>query len=299
MPACQVRHWKNSSHQAAPQRMAKARNPQSKTVQTTTSFKRMVLVQTSSSASKDVDRLPFKKVPSAVPLDAAAGGQWNPLTRYVSLDPLDALGILILLSSMIFVMFPQIDVRVSRFFTSGTHFYLSDNPLLLLIRDANRMLPYIVLPMMIVLMMAKPLKRSDRLTTRRALFVVFSYVLGSAIMVHLFKNFFARARPRDVMEFGGAMEFTPAWQFASICERNCSFPSGEAASAAAFLALLVFVPNAYRKYVTALIVPLSIIAALNRVVFGAHFLSDVVLGWILVCWLMLWLHRKMGLNTDV
>lgn len=252
-------------------------------------------MQTSSSASEDVNRLPFNSSP--VSLDAAARGRWNPLTRYISLNPLGALGILLLLSSMIFVMFPQVDMRVSRYFTSGTEFYLSDNPLLLWIRDANRILPSIVLPVMIILIIAGPLKLSARLTTRRALFVVVSYVLGSAIMVHLFKNFFARARPRNVIEFGGTMEFTPAWQFASMCERDCSFPSGEAASAAAFLSVLVFVPDAYRKYVAALIVPLSIIAALNRVAFGAHFLSDVVLGWILVCWLMFWLHRKMGLDT--
>jgi membrane-associated phospholipid phosphatase len=248
--------------------------------------------------SKDVNRLPFKHVSCAVPGDEAASERWNPLIRYVLMHPVGALGILSLLSTMIFVMFPHLDMRVSRFFTFGIYFFLSDNPVLLWIRDANRMLPYFVLPVMVILMLATPFQRSARVTTRRALFVVASYVLGSAIMVHVFKNFFARARPRDVIEFGGTMEFTPAWQFASMCERNCSFPSGEAASAAAFLAVLVFVPSAYRKYVAALIVPLSMIVALNRVAFGAHFLSDVVLGWILVCWLMVWLHRKMGLNND-
>lgn len=272
------------------------RQPPIKICQTTISPKRMVLVQTSCSASNDVNRRPFQKAPSEVPLDASASGRSDPLTRYVSLHPLAAPGFVIILSSMVFVMFPQTDMRVSRFFTFGTHFYLSDNPLLLLIRDANRVLPCIVLPIMVVLMMARPLERSARLMTRRALFVLLSYVLGSAIMVHLFKNFFARARPQDVIEFGGTMEFTPAWQVASMCERNCSFPSGEAASAAAFLSVLVFVPNAYRKYVAALLVPLSMIVALNRVVFGAHFLSDVVLGWSLVCSLMLWLYAKMGLN---
>jgi membrane-associated phospholipid phosphatase len=278
--------------------MPKPRDPQSEHIQTTTSSKRMVTVQTSSSASKDANRPASKEVACAVPLDAAASGRWNALIRYVSLHPMRVLGILTLSSTMIFVMFPHIDMRVSRFFTFGTHFYLSDNPVLLRLRDANRMLPYIVLPLMVILMLARPLKLSARAVTRRALFVVVSYVLGSVIMVHVFKDFFARARPRDLIEFGGTLEFTPAWQFASMCERNCSFPSGEAASAAAFLAVLVFVPTSYRKYVAALLIPLSIIVALNRVAFGAHFLSDVVLGWILVCWLMVWLYRKMGLNHD-
>jgi membrane-associated phospholipid phosphatase len=258
----------------------------------------MCPVDNSSSASKDASHLSFKRISRIPPLSEIARRHWGDLSRYVSTNPLAALGILILLSSMLFVIFPQIDMGVSRFFTFGQRFYLSENPMMLWIRDANRMLPYIVLPVMIVLLAARSLHRSSRSMPRRALFVVLSYLLGSAITVQVFKNFFSRARPRDVIEFGGALEFTPAWQFASMCERNCSFLSGEAASAAAFLAVLVFVPRAYRKLVAAMLVPLSIIVALNRVAFGAHFLSDAVLGWMIVCWLMLWLHRKLGLHSD-
>ncbi|WP_137158165.1 phosphatase PAP2 family protein [Rhizobium sp. FKL33] len=259
-------------------------------------FKRMFPVQNSSSVSKDDSQLSFKKISYIRRLNETVRRHWNPVSVYVSLNPLAALGIVILLCSMLFVMFPQIDMGVSRFFTFGTRFYLSENPLLLWIRDANRMLPYIVLPIMIVLLAARPLHSSFRSMTRRALFVVLSYVLGSAITVQVFKNFFSRARPRDVIEFGGTLVFTPAWQFASVCERNCSFLSGEAASAAAFLAILVFVPRPYRMVVAAPLVPLSIIVALNRVAFGAHFLSDALLGWLIVLWLMLWLYRKMGLD---
>ena len=257
----------------------------------------MVLVQTSYSASKDVNRPPLGKLASLAPIDGTAGGSWASRGRTVPLHPPLVLGKLVLLSSMLFVMFPQIDLGVSRFFADGTHFYLSDERMLVLVRDANRMLPYLVVPVMIVLMVARPVRRSAPLISKRALFVLLAYALGSAVMVHAFKFFFGRARPQHVIEFGGAMEFTPAWQFASMCKSSCSFPSGEAASAAAFMAVLVFVPDAYRKYAAAVIVPLSIFVALNRVVMGAHFLSDAVLGWLLVCWLMFWLHGRMGLKT--
>lgn len=256
-------------------------------------------MHTSSSASRDVSRLPSPKIVALRPIDGMADGNWPPQGRSAPLQPSHVLGKLVFLSSMAFVMFPQIDLGVSRLFTDGTQFYLSDNRLLVLIRDANRMLPYLVVPVMIVLMVARPVRRSAPLMSKRALFVLLTYALGSALMVHAFKFFFGRARPQHVIEFGGAMEFTPAWQFASMCKSSCSFPSGEAASAAAFIAVLVFVPDAYRKYAAAVIVPLSIIVALNRVVMGAHFLSDAVLGWLLVCWLMFWLHGRMGLKTGV
>ncbi len=260
-------------------------------------FQRMVTVQVSSPTSKDINRRSYGAFPSPLRVEDRPSRRRRHLTRYCSSHPLAAFGFLILFSSMMFVMFPQIDMSVSRFFALGTQFPLSENPALLSIRDANRMLPIIVLIPMLVLLMVRPFHRSTRLLSKRAWFVIVSYILGPTIIVHTFKTFFARARPRSLTEFGGTMDFTPAWQFASMCERNCSFPSGEAASAAAFLAVLVFVPKTYRDYVAALIIPLSIMVALNRVVFGAHFLSDVVLAWLMVCWLMLWLYRKMGLHS--
>jgi membrane-associated PAP2 superfamily phosphatase len=260
-------------------------------------FHRMVTVQASSPTSKDIRRRSYGAFPSPVRIDDGPGTRWHHFTRYCSLHPLAAFGFLILFSSMTFIMFPQIDISVSRFFALGTQFPLSENPALLFIRDANRMLPYIVLIPMLILLTVTPFRCSTRLLSKRARFVVISYVLGPTIVVHTFKTFFARARPRSLTEFGGTMDFTPAWQFASMCERNCSFPSGEAASAAAFLAVVVFVPKAYRDYAAAVIIPLSIMVSLNRVIFGAHFLSDVVLAWLMVCWIMLWLYRKMGLHS--
>ncbi|KQW69527.1 hypothetical protein ASD03_33935 [Ensifer sp. Root127] len=36
-------------------------------------------------------------------------------------------------------------------------------------------------------------------------------------------------------------------------------------------------------------IPVVLAFSLNRIAFGAHFLSDVVLAWSLMLWIMLWL----------
>ena len=108
-----------------------------------------------------------------------------------------------------------------------------------------------------------------------------------------------RVRPRDLVEFGGNADFTPVWQFSAACSRNCSFPSGEAAVAAALLSLLVFVPMKYRWGAAVIVTPCLMFVAFNRVIFGAHFLSDVMLGWLLTVFVMAWIWRWVDINTRV
>lgn len=200
-----------------------------------------------------------------------------------------------LLVSFLFMIFPMIDLAVARFFARGTEFTLSGHPVLMGLRQIGLKAPLIAMAAM-ALMIVLALLRSGKLSREkisRPLFVLLSLVTGQ-LVVETLKPLIGRARPRQLIEFGGDAVFTPVWQFAAECSRNCSFPSGEATGAASMLALLVFVPKKYLAFVAAGYAPLLMLIAFNRVMFGAHFLSDVMLGWLITMLAMAWIWRLLA-----
>ncbi len=76
--------------------------------------------------------------------------------------------------------------------------------------------------------------------------------------------------------------FTAVWQVSQACARNCSFSSGEAASAAVLPVLVLLLPRRWRLAALVLLVPFAVAASVNRIAFGSHFLSDVLVSWLFV-----------------
>lgn len=190
--------------------------------------------------------------------------------------------ILLGLVSLIFAAMPELDLIVSRFFWNpAAGFAFTTNSLLIAFRDANRFLPWVVIGIVTTLLIPNPFLRNLKYppAPHKLLFVLTFFAAGPGLGVHLIKMLVGRARPRALEEFGGTAFFTPPWQLTDQCVRNCSFISGEAASAFALLILVVFINP---KYSTLYLAAAGIAAAafsFNRVVFGAHFLSDVVIAW--------------------
>ncbi|OYR07943.1 phosphatase PAP2 family protein [Brucella grignonensis] len=206
----------------------------------------------------------------------------------------------LLISSLIFIMFPTFDLAVTRFFANGNSFPWSENPILLAVRDANRRAMIYLLILMIVMIVLYAVKpqKFKFFQPHKAFFVILTFLIGPFLIVQFLKNFFARARPRSLHEFGGSADFTPVWQYAVQCSRNCSFPSGEAATAAATLSVIILIPVKWRPIAVAVITPILLLASFNRVIFGAHFLSDVAIAWGLMCCLMIWLWRRISQNAQ-
>jgi membrane-associated PAP2 superfamily phosphatase len=190
--------------------------------------------------------------------------------------------ILLGLVSVIFAAVPELDLMVSRFFWEpATGFNANQDRFLLAFRDTNRLLPWVVVGTAVALLIPNPLLRHLKYppAPHKLLFVLTFLAAGPGLGVHWIKMLVGRARPRALEEFGGSADFTPPWQLTDQCVRNCSFISGEAASAFALLALVVFIRPKYSKFY---LFTVGIVAAgfsLNRVVFGAHFLSDVMIAW--------------------
>lgn len=111
----------------------------------------------------------------------------------------------------------------------------------------------------------------------RCWFMIAVLFVGPGVVANLiFKDNLGRARPRDVIEFGGSKAFTPPLVPSRECPRNCSFVSGEASSIyAAFFALALLLPQ-YRMALLAGGIAAGTLAGAVRIIQGAHFLSDVV-----------------------
>jgi len=111
----------------------------------------------------------------------------------------------------------------------------------------------------------------------RCWFMIAVLVVGPGVVSNLIlKDNLGRARPRDVVEFGGTKAFTPALTPSGECPRNCSFVSGEASSMfAVFFGLAMLLPQ-YRRGLIVAGLATGVLAGSIRIVQGAHFMSDVL-----------------------
>lgn len=115
------------------------------------------------------------------------------------------------------------------------------------------------------------------LAQARCWFMIAVLVVGPGVVANLvFKDNMGRARPRDVIEFGGTKAFTPPLVWSSECPRNCSFVSGEASAMfAPFFALALLLPR-FRLGLLATGIAAGFLVGMVRIVQGAHFLSDIL-----------------------
>jgi lipid A 4'-phosphatase len=121
-------------------------------------------------------------------------------------------------------------------------------------------------------------EQAGTFSNRFLLFVLAALAVGPGLVVNAgFKDNWGRARPRDVTEFAGDRQFTPALQPTDQCDRNCSFVAGHP-SVVYWLAALGFAVAAGRRRnrIFAAAAALGLIAGFGRIVQGGHFLSDVI-----------------------
>lgn len=188
----------------------------------------------------------------------------------------------LVLELALFAAFPGIDHAVSgAFFRAGT-FPLAHVPVLETVRD-------LIWDAAIALcLLCAALWAAVGLRARRAAsdwrpfaFGTLTFALGPILVVHSMKELWHRARPRDVLEFGGGLDFTLPGRIAGQCASNCSFPSGETAGAAAMGIVLLVLLARRRRVLAAVVGAVAIGGGLLRIAVGAHWLSDVVTAWLL------------------
>jgi membrane-associated phospholipid phosphatase len=217
------------------------------------------------------------------------------LRRCVLASPVLTLSALLLGVSLLFMLAPRIDFAVSGlFYDPAAGFGGRRAAMVSLLRDAGWLLEWAFALALILPFAIKLLAPDSRLLVRprASLFALTALAVGPGLLVNgVLKEFWGRARPREVIEFGGGADFSPVWWISGECERNCSFVSGEAASAFWLVSLAFIVPKAWRP-VTA-IVTLAAAAAVSatRIAVGGHFISDVLIAWLLTVLVIVLLQR--------
>lgn len=124
---------------------------------------------------------------------------------------------------------------------------------------------------------------------RTIAFLLITLTLSAGILTNLtFKSHWGRPRPVMVTEFNGPWKFVAWWDPRGQCGKNCSFFSGEGATAFWTLAPAALTPPAWRPVAYAGAVVFATLTSVLRMAFGGHFFTDVATAG-LVAFLVIWL----------
>ena len=174
------------------------------------------------------------------------------------------------------------EVRCGRFLLVSDKMWIG-------IREIGHDLPRVLMAVVCLhltwLMMFNPNKTMAQLYP--PLVAIISALVGPLLVVNLvLKEYWGRPRPFRTEFFGGDNPYVAPGDISTYCDANCSFVSGEAAAGFWLLALMFYFTGQSRKrYVIAAIILASAIAFL-RVIFGRHYISDVVVAGLIVAVVM-------------
>jgi lipid A 4'-phosphatase len=178
-------------------------------------------------------------------------------------------------AAFVFLVFPGIDLWASRLFYRAPGGFALDNTtwVQLFYLWSPRLVNLWAL-LLLAAVLASLRHRFNNLR-RPALFLLAVLAVGPWLGVTVLKDHWGRARPAQIVEFGGSKQFTPAWVIADQCDDNCSFVSGHASGAFTLMALAWVYPRRRRFWlVTGTLWGAHM--GLVRMAQGGHFLSDVV-----------------------
>ncbi|MBW4053793.1 MAG: phosphatase PAP2 family protein [Proteobacteria bacterium] len=136
---------------------------------------------------------------------------------------------------------------------------------------------------------------------RPGLFLVILLALGPGLVVNaIFKEYWGRPRPREVVQFGGKKEFLQPWQ-KGVAHDGRSFPSGHS-SAAFYLTAPFFIyrrrkPRVAARWMTGGLI-FGVLMSIARITQGGHFLSDNLWAWGIVQLMAVALYYLLRLDRD-
>jgi lipid A 4'-phosphatase len=218
----------------------------------------------------------------------------NFLIDIINVRRLRILGILTIVGAILFIVFPGIDLGVAGFFYEPPrNFFLGASWIgRFFDGDVHYAMEYFLI--LLVFLFLYGLYRGRpvwRLTPKRFLFVALSIALGAGLLTNvIFKDSWGRARPSQIIEFGGNKQFSPPFMRSSQCDKNCSFVSGDASLAASFMAFAVIADRNRRKWWMGL-GGFTALVGLMRMARGSHFLSDVTFAVIFTLMVVFTLER--------
>ena len=196
-------------------------------------------------------------------------------------------------AAILFVAVPEIDLAAAQALYMGDNrFVLSGTTISVVWSKLTRIVALIIVVALAIGLILSVLRNRAvfGLDWRRYVFVLLCFGIGAGIVANaIFKENWGRARPSQIVEFGGEKQFSPAFVIAGQCPRNCSFVSGDSAFAFGTLAFALLAGRR-RRYVLAALA-FGMVVGVGRMLTGAHFLSDVVFSGVFTVLTVLVLER--------
>src|SRR5690348_12248431 len=194
---------------------------------------------------------------------------------------------------LLFGVYPELDLKLASLFydTATKTFPLKFNTLAGFARDAAMWIAWgLAMPALIALIVK--LVRPDRkllISGRAVVFLLVTLILSAGVLTNLtFKSYWGRPRPVVVTQFNGDEPFVPWWDPRGTCGRNCSFFSGEGATAFWTYAPAALAPPQWRPLAYTAATIFGVVTSGLRMAFGGHFFTDVAIAG-LVTFLVIWL----------
>ena len=194
---------------------------------------------------------------------------------------------------LLFGIYPELDLKLAAlFYDESSHsFPLKLNLPAEVARDGAMWMAWgLALPAIVALLvkMARP-DRPLLMSGRAVVFLLLTLILAAGVLTNLtFKSYWGRPRPVSVAQFNGSQTFVPWWDPRGQCARNCSFFSGEGATAFWTYAPAALTPPAWRPLAYAGATLFGVATSGLRMAFGGHFFTDVAAAG-LVTFLVIWL----------
>ena len=180
---------------------------------------------------------------------------------------------------MLVTLGPTLDLFISNFFYFGDRQFLLQSYSFVTILFRKTLIPIILIYILIVpiFSIALPIKKvffGYVFSIRDILYIWFCLFINLIIIINvLLKTFWGRARPNDVLHFGGVDYFTPWYKISDSCLSNCSFVSGDASVGFSLLVLFFLTKKNIYCYLS---IVFGSFLGIIRIAEGGHFLSDVV-----------------------
>jgi len=206
-----------------------------------------------------------------------------------------ALRIVLAIAVMVGVIFAiranfDIDITALFFNPNGRNFPIGGRLWEQHARDAARGLITLIAALPVVAVVGKLMLPHRRMFIggRTALFLLLTVAIGPGLVANtLLKDHWGRARPIDILTFGGSDRFTPWWDPRGPCPNNCSFIAGEPSGAFWTLAPAAMTPPQWRLLAYGGAVVFGSALGVLRIAAGGHFFTDVVFAGVIM-YLVAW-----------